>query len=217
MEQQGKSKVLFVKEFHSRKRITLPWNYSASPKPPTERKDKPSSPRFTARKPSSPRGGHRKMGSPVPATLANLTKQTKQGQPAKPERDCLVELPPPAQKKKRVFCWCCGGEEMAEENQFTSVLQPYSEPIVIDQPMKRTEAIRHPSGLSATMPLPQQNSHTGEVPSDRLTRSSIFNFDSMESTSRESSPFDQGMGSFIQDLKRSSSHCVSSRSWNTST
>lgn len=191
-----------------RRRITLPWNYSASPEPTAnqERKGKASSPLFTARLPSSPRG-FRKASSPRPPVFAGEIFS---------EKGCLVALPPPAEKpKRRYFCWCCDGDEEVEENQPTSILQPYQE-IQIDQPTIRPTGQKGVTqGLSSTLPLPtstQSTSISSNSTPGHLTRSSIFTFEG--DLEGEVSPMDPGMGSFIRDLKKSSSHCVSSRSWN---
>lgn len=206
-----------------RKRLVLPWNYSGTPSsssPHSPRKSpKPSSPRFLGKRPSSPHGF--KPSSPRLFSPVIPTPSVKQ---------CLIEFPEQTQKKKHRFC-CCGGEEVNEENEPTSVLNSSTKeepPIQIDYPVKRMNCPPgRVKGLSSTLPLQtdrkpsdcDEMNRSDPVLSNKRNSLSLFAFrdsDVDETRRGATRSLDNGMGSFIQDLKKSPGHFISSRSWNVS-
>lgn len=98
------------------------------------------------------------------------------------------------------------GIEEEEEN---------SNKMIIDKPVKRPSTQSTRSGFSSSLPIPMKPSSNEES----LSRSQpITNTNSykQEDIRQSALSMDRGMGSFIQDLKRSQGSCVSSRSWNLS-
>lgn len=129
-------------------------------------------------------------------------------------------------KRNRLFCCCDGGEEV-KENEPTTVLGQYVEEPLIQPPVKRRDGQLSKRGISATLPLPsvREGSEDNELNRSepapvKQASSSVFSFhiiDSDDPPARNPAMSrDQGMGSFIQDLKKSPGHYVSSRSWNLS-
>lgn len=216
--------MLIYKGLINRKRLVLPWNYSETPSSSlhsSRKASKPSSPRFLGKRPSSPHSF--KPSSPRLFSPSIATPSVKQ---------CLIEFPEPVQKKKHRFC-CCGGEEVNEENEPTNVLNSSTKeepPIQIDYPVKRTNGPPgRVKGISSTLPLQTERkssdcneiNRSDPVSSSKINSLSLFPFvdssiDDDETRKDATSCLDSGMGSFIQDLKKSSGHFVSSRSWNVS-
>ena len=152
-----------------------------------------------------------------------------------PTTQQVEKSPKEVVKKRRYFCCCGNDDEMNEENYVHEVNdvvfttssgsttmtsevieeEENSNKNIIDKPVKRpvNQPIR--SVISSSLPVPMKSSSNEE----RLSKSQpITNMNSSKQDDIRQSALsmDRGMGSFIQDLKRSQGSCVSSRSWNLS-